>query len=67
MLPPLTEGQRLGDVDAILKQGTTSPPARFTEDTLLSAMEHASAEDFAALESVERTGPRHSRHPRCYH
>lgn len=55
-LPALTEGQRLEDADAILKQGTTSPPLRFTEDTLLSAMEHASAEDFAALESVERAG-----------
>ncbi|MDE6589466.1 MAG: DNA topoisomerase III, partial [Oscillospiraceae bacterium] len=54
--PELAEGQRLEGADAILKQGTTSPPARFTEDTLLSAMEHASAEDFAALESVERTG-----------
>ena len=56
VLPELAEGQRLEDADAILKQGTTSPPARFTEDTLLSAMEHASAEDFAVLESVERTG-----------
>ena len=55
-LPELAEGQRLEGADALLKQGTTSPPARFTEDTLLSAMEHASAEDFAALESVERTG-----------
>ena len=55
-LPVLTEGQRLEDADAILKQGTTSPPTRFTEDTLLSAMEHASAEDFAKLEGVERTG-----------
>ena len=55
-LPGLSEGQRLEGADALLKQGTTSPPARFTEDTLLSAMEHASAEDFAALESVERTG-----------
>ena len=55
-LPVLSDGQRLEGADALLKQGTTSPPARFTEDTLLSAMEHASAEDFAALESVERTG-----------
>ncbi len=55
-LPGLSEGQRLEGADALLKQGTTSPPARFTEDTLLSAMEHASAEDFVALESVERTG-----------
>ena len=55
-LPALSEGQRLEGADALLKQGTTCPPSRFTEDTLLSAMEHASAEDFAALESVERTG-----------
>lgn len=55
-LPELTENQRLEGADAILKQGTTSPPSRFTEDTLLSAMEHASAEDFAKLEDVERTG-----------
>lgn len=55
-LPVLTEGQRLEGGDAALKIGTTSPPAHFNEDTLLSAMEHASAEDFAALESVERKG-----------
>ena len=55
-LPVLSEGQRFEGADALLKQGTTSPPARFTEDTLLSAMERASAEDFAKLEDVERTG-----------
>ncbi len=31
-LPALSEGQRLEGVDALLKQGATSPPARFTED-----------------------------------
>ena len=55
-LSTLAEGQRLEGGDAALKIGTTSPPAHFNEDTLLSAMEHASAEDFAALESVERKG-----------
>ena len=55
-LPELSEGQRLENTDTLLKTGTTSPPSRFTEDTLLSAMEHASAEDFAKLEDVERTG-----------
>ncbi|MCI8844589.1 MAG: DNA topoisomerase III [Oscillospiraceae bacterium] len=55
-LPELAEGQRLEGGDAVLKQGNTSPPARFTEDTLLSAMEHAGAEDFAKLEDIERTG-----------
>ena len=55
-LPALAEGQRLEGGDAALKIGTTSPPPHFNEDTLLSAMEHASAEDFAALEAVERKG-----------
>ncbi len=56
VLPELTEGQRLEGGDAVLKLGAVSPPARFTEDTLLAAMERAGAEDFAALESVERRG-----------
>lgn len=55
-LPVLTEGQRLTAESASVKEGATSPPAHFTEDTLLSAMEHASAEDFAKLEEVERKG-----------
>ena len=55
-LPELEEGQRLEGVDAALRTGTTTPPPHFTEDTLLSAMEHASAEDFAELEDAERTG-----------
>ncbi len=55
-LPELAEGQTLAGGDALLKSGTTAPPPRFTEDTLLSAMEHASAEDFAKLEDVERVG-----------
>ena len=55
-LPELTDGQQLSGADARLKEGTTSPPAHFSEDTLLAAMEHASAEDFAKLEDVERRG-----------
>ena len=55
-LPELAEGQTLEGGDAVLKSGTTSPPARFSEDTLLLAMERASAEDFAKLEDVERKG-----------
>ena len=55
-LPELEEGQRLDGVDAALRTGTTTPPAHFTEDALLSAMEHASAEDFAELDDAERTG-----------
>ena len=56
VLSALSEGQRLESADTILKMGTTSPPSRFTEDTLLLAMERASAEDFTKLENVERKG-----------
>lgn len=55
-LPLLSEGQTLSGCKAALREGTTSPPKHFTEDLLLSAMEHASAEDFAEIEDVERTG-----------
>lgn len=55
-LPLLSEGQTLSDCKAALREGTTSPPKHFTEDLLLSAMEHASAEDFAEIDGVERTG-----------
>ena len=37
-----------------LKEGKTSPPKRFTEDLLLSAMESASSDEFPA--GVERKG-----------
>lgn len=57
VLPDLSEGQRLESADTILKMGTTSPPSRFTEDTLLLAMERASAEDFAKLEDVGKGAP----------
>lgn len=39
-LPEMKEGQRLTVESAALKPGKTSPPARYTEATLLSAMEH---------------------------
>ncbi|MBQ9348680.1 MAG: DNA topoisomerase III, partial [Oscillibacter sp.] len=55
-LPLLDEGQTIPVRVAAVRQGSTKPPSRFTEDTLLSAMEHASAEDFAKIESPERTG-----------
>ena len=55
-IPALTEGQVIDATDAVVKEGVTRPPARFTEDTLLSAMENASAEDFAKIEDVERAG-----------
>ena len=40
-LPELTEGQTLPLSGAAVKEGKTSPPKHFTEDTLLSAMETA--------------------------
>lgn len=55
-IPTLTEGQVIGTADAAIKEGVTRPPAHFTDDTLLSAMENASAEDFAKIEDVERAG-----------
>lgn len=39
-LPELRQGQKLSVLSASLKPGKTSPPARYTEATLLSAMEH---------------------------
>ena len=53
-LPELTEGQTLSVVAAIVKEGKSSPPQHFTEDTLLSAMETAGKEDMP--EDAERKG-----------
>ena len=53
-LPPLTEGQRIAVDGVTVKEGQTTPPKHFTEDTLLSAMETAGAKD--APEDAERKG-----------
>ena len=54
-LPPEVQGQEtLPILDAQLKEGKTSPPKHFTEDTLLSAMETAGKEDLP--EEAERRG-----------
>jgi DNA topoisomerase-3 len=45
-LPELTEGQTLSVAAAIIKEGKSSPPQHFTEDTLLSAMETAGNDQF---------------------
>ena len=55
-LPHLTERQIIENANAEVKDGVTKPPAHYTEDTLLSAMEHAGAEDFAKIEDIERAG-----------
>jgi len=53
-LPELSKGQTFESVTATVREGKTSPPKRYTEDTLLSAMETAGAEDFP--EDAERKG-----------
>ena len=52
--PELSEGMTLELAGVDLKEGKTSPPKRFTEDLLLSAMENASSDEFPA--GVERKG-----------
>ena len=52
-LPNATENE-CGILNAELKEGQTSPPKHFTEDTLLRAMETASADSMP--EGVERQG-----------
>ena len=53
-LPELVEGQSFPLSGAAVKEGRTSPPKHFTEDTLLSAMETAGKEDMP--ENSERKG-----------
>ena len=53
-LPELMEGQSLPLSGAAVKEGKTSPPKHFTEDTLLSAMETAGKDDMP--ENAERKG-----------
>ena len=53
-LPAITEGQVFEDMAASVTEHFTSPPKPYTEDTLLSAMERAGAEDMP--EDAERKG-----------
>lgn len=53
-LPAITEGQVFEDVAASITEHFTSPPKPYTEDTLLSAMERAGAEDMP--DDAERKG-----------
>ena len=53
-LPELSEGQLLSVSSCAVKEGRTTPPKHFTEDTLLSAMETAGKEDMP--EEAERKG-----------
>ena len=54
VLPDLAEGMIFEDVSASVSSHFTSPPKRFTEDSLLLAMERAGAEDMP--EDAERKG-----------
>ena len=53
-LPAIEEGQSLKVAASGVKEGKTTPPKRFTEDTLLSAMEIAGAKEMP--EDAERKG-----------
>lgn len=53
-LPALNEHMSFLPVSAEIVEGTTEPPKHFTEDLLLSAMEHAAAKE--APEDTERKG-----------
>ena len=53
-LPELSEGQTLPLSGAAVKEGKTTPPKHFTEDTLLSAMETAGKDDMPG--DAERKG-----------
>ena len=53
-LPTVVKGKVYRSVVALVHEGATSPPKRYTEDTLLSAMENAGIEDMP--EDVERKG-----------
>lgn len=53
-LPEFTEGASIRIDTATVKEGKTTPPAAYTEDTLLSAMEHAGAKEAPA--DAERRG-----------
>ena len=54
ILPEVQERETMPVLDAQLKEGKTSPPKHFTEDTLLSAMESAGADGMP--EEAERRG-----------
>ena len=54
MLPELSEGGKLNVAGSEVKEGKTKPPAHFTEDSLLSAMEAAGAKEMP--DDAERKG-----------
>lgn len=53
-LPSIDQGKVFSSAKVTIKEGKTTPPKHFTEDTLLSAMETAGIEDMPV--DVERKG-----------
>jgi DNA topoisomerase-3 len=53
-LPDLAEGQDIAVSSVSIKEGKSSPPKHYTEDTILSAMETAGAKDMP--DDAERKG-----------
>ena len=54
ILPAVSEGDELHVVSSEVKEGFTTPPAHFTEDALLSAMENAGKDEMP--DDAERKG-----------
>lgn len=54
-LPPVTQGQKLNVASVQVTSGKTPPPPRYTEATLLTAMEHPPTEDKALKKILEET------------
>lgn len=55
-LPKLTEGDVITVKSAKPVEHKTTPPKRYTEDMLLSAMEHAGSDDYNDDDDVEKKG-----------
>ncbi|MBQ8172072.1 MAG: DNA topoisomerase 3 [Oscillospiraceae bacterium] len=55
-LPPLEVGKTVKVKGTKLAEHKTTPPKRYTEDMLLSAMEHAGNDDYDENEDVEKKG-----------
>jgi len=55
-LPGFSEGQTFGNVSVTVKEGFTTPPRPYTEDTLLSSMESAGTADVPDISQFERRG-----------
>ena len=66
VLTEVQDKETLPILDAQLKEGKTSPPKHFTEDTLLAAMESAGADTMHARRS-RAPGYRDACHPGSYY